>query len=153
MGTEIERKFLVKGDGWRGGAGVLYRQGYLSRAPRCTVRARVAGGKAFLTVKGESTGAVRSEFEYPIPVADAEEMLATLSDGPVIEKHRYRIPQGELVWEVDEFLGANFGLVVAEIELPAADHPFEKPAWVGQEVTGDVRYYNSTLAQHPYTKW
>ncbi|HZW20462.1 CYTH domain-containing protein [Noviherbaspirillum sp.] len=154
MGVEIERKFLVRGDGWRAlGEGVLLRQGYLSSAPERTVRVRVEGGAAMLTIKGRSTGATRSEWEYPIPIPDAQALLDALCERPLIEKKRYRIPFDGMVWEVDEFLGENAGLVVAEIELSAEDQAFSKPDWVGEEVTHDPRYFNSSLIRNPYSRW
>jgi adenylate cyclase len=152
MATEIERKFLVKGTPWRQGAGTRYSQGYLSREKERTVRVRVAGEKAFLTIKGLSRGASRAEFEYGIPVADAEQLLK-LCDGPIIEKNRYVIEHAGATWEVDEFLGDNIGLVVAEIELKSEDQQFERPSWVGAEVTHEQRYFNSSLVTHPYAKW
>jgi CYTH domain-containing protein len=152
MGIEIERKFLVVGDGWRQGAGVPYAQGYLSRAPERTVRVRVAGERGFLTVKGISKGATRSEFEYEIPRADAEQLLQ-LSDGPVIRKVRRVVEHQGAQWEVDEFFGDNAGLVVAELELDAEDQPYAKPDWLGREVTDDPRYYNANLATNPYRNW
>ena len=153
MGTEIERKFLLSGPEWKAGAvGTAYRQGYLSREPGRTVRVRVAGAQAFLTVKGPNKGFTRAEFEYPVPVADAEQMLG-LCDGPLVEKIRYKITVGRTLWEVDEFLGQNAGLVVAEVELPAENAPFDRPGWVGAEVTDDPRYANSRLAVHPYLSW
>ena len=152
MGIEIERKFLVRSDAWRHGEGRYLCQAYLNRDPARTVRVRIDGEQAFLTVKGRSVGASRSEFEYAIPVADAQALLA-LADGPAIEKRRHRVPMGELVWEVDEFLGANAPLVVAEIELPSEDHPFTQPDWVGEEVTQDPRYFNSALAARPFSSW
>src|SRR6266481_9566789 len=122
MGTEIERKFLVKGDSWRGqDSGKRYRQGYLSTVKERTVRVRTAGDKGVITVKGISVGATRSEFEYEIPVADANEMLDRLCERPLIEKTRYRIPGEGVVWEVDEFAGENRGLIVAEVELQSED--------------------------------
>lgn len=154
MGTEIERKFLLKGDAWRAlGKGVAYRQGYLNSAKERTVRIRTIADQAFLTIKGVSVGATRAEYEYPIPLADCNAMLDTLAERPLIEKHRYKIPHGGLVWEVDEFSGDNRGLVVAEVELESEDQAFEKPAWVGAEVTGDPRYFNANLIKHPYTRW
>ncbi len=152
MGVEIERKFLVRGDGWRQGEGRYLCQAYLNRDPARTVRVRIDGEQAFLTIKGRSVGATRSEFEYAIPVADAQALLA-LADGPAVEKRRHLVPMGELVWEIDEFLGANAPLVVAEIELPREDQPFERPAWVGEEVTQDPRYFNSALAARPFSTW
>ena len=154
MGREIERKFLVKGDGWRGAAeGVRYRQGYLTRERGRTVRVRLAGERGYLTVKGMTTGISRPEYEYEIPARDAAEMLDTLALRPLIEKIRYRIPFAGRTWEVDEFLGDNEGLVVAEIELPEPDAPFEKPAWAGEEVSSDERYFNSSLSRCPYRAW
>ena len=152
VAVEIERKFLVSGDAWRNGSGVLYRQGYLNRDKARTVRVRIAGDAAFLTIKGQSVGASRAEFEYPIPVADAQALLA-LCDGPLIEKTRYLVPHAGHQWEVDEFAGDNAGLVVAELELVSEDEAFESPAWLGEEVTHDARYFNSNLATQPYASW
>lgn len=152
MGIEIERKFLVAGTTWRHGAGVRFSQGYLNRDKERTVRVRLAGEKAFLTVKGLSIGASRAEFEYEIPVSDAEQLLK-LSDGPVIEKIRRVIQLENVTWEVDEFLGENAGLVVAEIELQSEDQAFAKPEWIGEEVTSDARYFNSSLATQPFSSW
>jgi adenylate cyclase len=152
VAVEIERKFLVRGDGWRKGAGVRIRQGYLNRDKERTVRVRIAGDKAFLTVKGVSTGSSRREYEYAIPVADAEELLK-ICDGAILEKIRRTLDWKGLVWEVDEFLGANEGLIVAEVELETEDQPFERPEWLGAEVTGDPRYFNSNLCAHPYASW
>jgi len=154
MGVEIERKFLLANDGWRGqGTPVLMRQGYLVADPVRTVRVRIEGDQGVLTIKSKSEGASRGEWEYPIPVADAAELLDRLCDGGLVEKVRHRIPLGGHVWEVDEFQGRNAGLVVAEIELGSEDEAFEKPDWIGQEVTGDVRYYNSQLMRKPYRDW
>lgn len=152
MGIEIERKFLVKGTAWRQGAGVRFSQGYLNRDKERTVRVRLAGEKAFLTIKGVSVGASRAEFEYEIPIADAEQLLK-LSDGPVIEKIRRVIQFEGNTWEVDEFLGENAGLVVAEIELQSEGQAFTKPEWLGEEVTHDSRYFNSSLSKHPFIRW
>ncbi|WP_448563384.1 CYTH domain-containing protein [Trichothermofontia sp.] len=154
MAIEIERKFLVQGDAWRSLAvGVLYQQGYISRGNGRTVRVRRAGEQAYLTIKGPSIGISRSEFEYEIPVADAEIMLTTLCDRPLIEKKRYRIPINDLVWEVDEFLGDNQGLILAEVELQQADQRIPLPTWIGPEVSGDPRYFNANLVAHPFTQW
>jgi adenylate cyclase len=154
MGTEIERKFLVVGDAWRALAKpVHYRQGYLSTAKDRTVRVRRNGDRGALTVKGASAGATRQEYEYEIPPDDADEMIDRLCEQPVIEKNRYRIPIGEVVWEVDEFLGANRGLVVAEVELTSEDQDFDKPDWIGKEVTGDPKYFNSNLVVRPFSAW
>lgn len=154
MAKEIERKFLVADDSWRiNHAGKPYRQGYLSTAKERTVRVRTAGEKAFLTVKGPNSGAARSEYEYQIPLADANEMLDHLCERPLIEKTRYRIPYENLVWELDEFSGENRGLVVAEIELKDENQRFSCPPWLGREVTDDPRFYNVNLVSNPYSKW
>jgi len=154
MGVEIERKFLLQGDAWRGlGQAVLLRQGYLSSARERVVRVRIEGQQAMLTIKGANVGATRGEWEYPIPLADAAELLDGLCEQPLIEKYRHRIEHAGMVWEVDEFLGANAGLIVAEIELASEDQPFEKPDWVGAEVSGDARYYNANLIRHPFSQW
>ena len=156
MAKEIERKFLVTGDAWRSGVtGVPYRQGYLGAGAdaRCTVRARIAGERAFLTVKGRAAGGSRDEYEYPIPVADAEEMLERLCPGGLIEKFRYRVPFAGHTWEVDEFSGENAPLVVAEVELVRIDAEVTLPSWVGREVTYDPRYTNAALARFPYSRW
>jgi CYTH domain-containing protein len=153
MALETERKFLVNSEAWRRmGDAVPYAQGYLSRGSGRTVRVRIAGQEAFLTIKGPVIGITRQEFEYPIPVGDARSMLA-LCDGPVIEKTRTTIAIGSHVWEVDEFAGDNAGLIVAEVELNHPSEHVEKPEWVGSEVTGDPRYYNSNLTVHPYKEW
>lgn len=152
MATEIERKFLVVGTEWRTGAGTRICQGYLNRDMDRTVRVRLAGERAYLTVKGPTRGATRAEFEYEIPVADAEQLL-TLCEGPVIEKVRWLVLHGEHTWEVDEFQGVNAGLVVAEIELTSEDESFSKPRWLGREVSADSRYFNSQLATNPYCNW
>ncbi|MGK5064339.1 CYTH domain-containing protein [Janthinobacterium sp. LB3P112] len=154
MGIEIERKFLLAGDAWRGlGQPVLLRQGYLSSARERVVRVRIEGEQAMLTIKGANVGATRGEWEYPIPLADAAELLDGLCEQPLIEKYRHRIEHAGMVWEVDEFLGANAGLVVAEIELASEDQPFDKPDWIGAEVSGDARYYNANLIRHPFSQW
>jgi adenylate cyclase len=152
MATEIERKFLITGEGWRQSNSVRLSQGYLNRDKHRTVRIRIAGDKAFLTVKSVTQGATRAEFEYGIPVADAREMLR-FSDGPCIEKNRHTIAHDGFKWEIDEFLGENTGLIMAEIELTSEDQAFTRPAWLGREVTHDSRYYNSNLAAHPYSQW
>jgi adenylate cyclase len=153
MGVEIERKFLVTGTAWKAlAAGVHTRQGYLSIARHRTVRVRIAGDRGFLTIKGKTQGLSRAEFEYAIPVEDAAAML-DLCDKPLIEKTRYRVPFGAHTWEVDEFHGANAGLVVAEVELGSADEEPALPPWVGREVSGDARYYNANLVKRPFTTW
>jgi len=155
MALEIERKFLVRSDAWRAEvqSRELLRQGYLSSGSRCSIRARIAGEQAWLNLKAKRSGMTRLEFEYPIPLADADEILRELCDGPLLEKYRHLIACGPYVWEVDEFLGDNAGLIVAEIELPDEAAPFERPDWLGAEVTEDQRYYNFNLASHPYTQW
>jgi adenylate cyclase len=156
MPREIERKFLVAGESWRAGAhGVLYRQGYLGAGDRaaCTVRVRVAGERAWLTIKGPSAGGARDEYEYPVPVADAEEMLSRLCTGGRVEKLRHRVPYAGRTWEVDEFTGENAPLVVAEVELDSVDAEVSLPPWVGREVTEDPRYTNAALALRPYSRW
>ena len=154
VGEEIERKFLVSGEAWRETAeGMRYRQGFLSTEPERTVRVRVAGSRGSITVKGKNVGARRAEFEYEIPVADAERMLDTLCQRPLIEKVRYTLAAGPHTWEIDVFEGSNAGLVVAEIELSSEDEAFEKPEWVGDEVTDDPRYFNSNLVANPYGTW
>ncbi len=154
MGKEIERKFLVQSDEWKKLAkGTTYRQGYLNSMKERTVRVRTIDDKGYLTIKGMTVGATRAEYEYEIPGKEADEMLTNLCEKPLIEKRRYKIPQGNLTWEVDEFLGDNEGLTVAEIELPSEDTAFDKPAWIGKEVTGDPKYFNSNLTKNPYKNW
>lgn len=154
MGTEIERKFLLRDESWRAGAnGTMYRQGYLNSAKERTVRVRTVGDKAFLTIKGVTVGATRAEYEYPIPFDDCNAMLDTLAEKPLIEKKRYKIRRGDLVWEIDEFFGDNKGLIVAEVELQSEGQVFDKPVWLGEEVSGDPRYFNSNLIKHPFTRW
>lgn len=147
MAKEIERKYLVNSGEYRQMAKSSRKivQAYLNRDPRSTVRVRIADEKAWLTVKGLNEGAVRDEWEYEIPVADARHMIERCANGTVIEKTRWLVDFGGFCWEVDEFGGSHAGLVVAEIELPEADTQFELPPFVGEEVTGDVRYYNSSL--------
>ncbi|MFM6193514.1 MAG: CYTH domain-containing protein [Planktothrix sp.] len=151
MATEIERKFLVKGDGWRSlGVGEIYRQGYIANNNGRTVRVRVVGEQGYLTIKGSTTGMKRAEFEYKIPVEDAQELLETLCDRPLIEKTRYKILMGDLTWEVDEFWGENQGLILAEVELETEYQNIDIPDWIGEEVTSDPRYYNSNLVKNPF---
>ena len=154
MGTEIERKFLLIGDSWRSLAtGTKYRQGYLNSTKERVVRVRTIDDDGFLTIKGITTGATRVEYEYKIPKKDATEMLDELCEKPIIEKNRYKIDFDGFIWEVDEFFGENQGLIVAEVELESEDQAFEKPEWIGDEVTGDPKYFNSNLIVNPYTKW
>ncbi len=152
MAREIERKFLIKGSVWRRAGATRLRQGYLSSVQERTVRVRTVGDHAYLTIKGIAVGATRLEFEYEIPCEDAKELL-NICEMPLIEKDRYRVEEGGVVWEIDEFFGENEGLVIAEVELDSEDQPFTKPDWVGEEVTGDPRYFNSNLIKKPYTKW
>jgi adenylate cyclase len=153
MGTEIERKFLVVGDGWRAGAsGTSYIQGYLSRDVARIVRVRKAGPSAYLTIKGIAEGSSRPEFEYSIPLSDARQLMG-LCLLPLVEKTRYVLKYSGKRWEVDEFHGDNRGLILAEIELSREGEPIEIPPWIGQEVSGDPRYFNSYLSEHPYTQW
>lgn len=154
MGMEIERKFLVNGDGWKQGVtGKQYRQGYLSSQPDRTVRVRTVEDQGYLTIKGKTTGASRSEYEYPIPYQDAVAMLDQLCEKPIIEKVRYRIPYEGLLWEIDEFQGENLGLVVAEVELTDENQAIHLPPWVGKEVTTEAKYYNANLFKHPFSRW
>jgi len=151
MASEIERKFLVRGDAWRPGPeGVLQRQGYLS-VEDPTVRVRIAGARATLTVKGAQKGLTRPEFEYEVPLADAEEMLLLCAFA--VEKTRHVREFGGRRWEIDEFHGANEGLVIAEIELEREDESFALPLWLGAEVSRDPRYRVSSLARTPFGKW
>lgn len=154
MAFEIERKFLLTGEDWRGLAkGEYYCQGYLCANKERTVRVRIAADQAWLTIKGASSGASRLEFEYPLPLEDARTLLDKLAQKPLVEKIRYRIPYEGFMWEVDEFLGLNKGLFLAEVELSHEEQIFAKPSWVGNEVTEDPRYYNACLARHPYSTW
>ena len=154
MGREIERKFLVRSDAWKSevSAARFLRQGYLAIDGGNNVRVRTDGGRAWLTIKGRGEGITRPEFEYEIPAADAAPLLA-LCHGRVVEKTRHLVSAGERMWEIDEFLAENSGLVVAEIELPEEGATFARPAWLGAEVTRDPRYLNSSLAVHPYARW
>ncbi len=153
MGVEIERKFRVVSDRWRDLApGELYRQGYIPTL-ESTVRIRVVGDRGFITIKGITQGISRAEFEYEIPLNDATQMLDSLCKPPLIEKYRHKIELNGLVWEVDEFLGENRGLTIAEVELQSADQVIELPGWVGEDVSHDPRYYNSNLTKHPFTTW
>jgi adenylate cyclase len=146
MGIEIERKFLVVSDAWRAQAyAVRIVQGYLSRAKERVVRVRTANLAGVLTIKGISQGYARTEFEYPIPIDDARQMLRELCIEPLIDKTRYFVPHKELIWHIDEFHSPQRGLIIAEIEIPTADYAFEKPNWTGEEVTGEARYYNQNM--------
>ncbi|MRR55371.1 MAG: CYTH domain-containing protein [Deltaproteobacteria bacterium] len=154
MAREIERKFLVKNDSWKNGCpGLPCRQGYLVTGEDITVRVRILGDQGYLTVKGRTEGISRDEFEYRIPVADAEAMLGSMSRGGTVEKIRYHVDVKGFTWDVDEFLGGNKGLVLAEVELEDEEQQPEFPDWLGQEVTGEVRYYNAYLAGNPFSTW
>jgi len=154
MGIEIERKFLVRKELWvPPDAGIKVRQGFLSLDPERTVRVRLAGNEGFLTIKGVSVGAARAEYEYPLPVRDAGELLERLCHRPLIEKTRYLVKAGRHLWEVDEFFGENAGLLLAEVELADLDEEVELPGWVGREVTDDPRYFNAALIRHPFREW
>ena len=160
MAIEIERKFLVINDSWRAAAdaGLQLKQGYLSRvtgsdAVRSSVRIRTDGVQAFLNIKSATLGIRRQEYEYPLPLVDAEEMLANLCISAVVEKTRYHVQVSAHLWEIDVFAGANAGLIVAEIELNDESEDFERPAWLGAEVSADPRYYNVCLADRPYCSW
>ncbi len=155
MGIEIERKFLVKNTGWQdeSDAGQELVQGYMVGGVKSSVRVRIEGDRAFLNIKSATLGVTRMEYEYPIPVSDAREMLVNLCDKPLIEKNRYLVHKNGLVWEIDVFKGDNAGLVVAEVELQSQDQTFEKPEWLGEEVSHDPRYYNVNLTKHPFKDW
>ncbi|QHI68613.1 CYTH domain-containing protein [Tichowtungia aerotolerans] len=156
MKMEIERKFLVKNDSWRQlvGTGLLCEQGYLSSSiDEATVRVRRMGNQGFLTLKGPTEGVSRLEMEYPIPVEDAETMLRMLCNGRTVSKVRYRFFCEGFTWEVDEFSGMNEGLVLAEIELENEEQSFDRPGWLGQEVSHDSRYFNAALAHQPFKSW
>jgi adenylate cyclase len=153
MALEIERKYLLVSDEWRSqGLGKMIRQGYLSREPERTVRVRICDEQAYMTVKGLAHGITRVEIEFAISLDHANELMS-LCLQPLIEKTRYEIWHAGMKWEVDEFHGANAGLIVAEIELPSEETTFEKPVWCGKEVSQDFRYANSYLSQHPYAAW
>ncbi|GAB7127948.1 CYTH domain-containing protein [Silvimonas sp. JCM 19000] len=153
MGQEIERKFLLQADDWRQEVSRSQQiaQGYLNADPARTVRARIKGDAAFITIKGKNEGIARAEFEYAIPLEDARDLLKLCPN--VLDKTRHEVHRDGFVWEIDEFHGDNAGLIVAEIELPAVDTPFAKPDWLGAEVSGDPRYYNSALSTLPYCRW
>ena len=155
MAREIERKFLVQRDAWMPdpSRATRIRQGYLSTDPARVVRVRTRGSKGYLTIKGPTLGIQRTELEYPIPLADADLMLDHFCVRPLVEKVRYVERVGPRTWEIDVFEGENDGLMLAEVELPSADTPFERPAWAGDDVSDDPRYFNSNLAQHPYSEW
>ncbi|HEY6298281.1 MAG TPA: CYTH domain-containing protein [Candidatus Binatus sp.] len=154
MAKEIERKFLVHPRKWSDlGAGLVIRQGYLCASKQSSVRVRTYGDKAYVTIKGATADIARDEYEYEIPLKDANEILVNLSEHPPIEKMRYRIVFKGHTWEVDEFTGANRGLTVAEVELKDAKEQVELPDWIDREVSGDPRYFNSNLSIKPFSSW
>ena len=155
MGVEIEKKFLVTGDHWRTHAETCENviQGYLNTDQQSSIRVRLSGDKANLNIKSATLGITRTEFDYPIPPAEAKEILEHLCTKPLIEKKRYHVPYGDHLWEIDVFSGENEGLVVAEIELAHINEEFIRPDWLGPEVSDDPRYYNVCLVKHPYKKW
>lgn len=155
MPVEIERKFLLANADWRDQVSRYYRirQGYLGKIDKASVRVRIQDDRANLNIKSATLGMRRMEYEYEIPLAEAEEMLEHLSGKPQIDKTRYIVEQAGHTWEIDEFYGDNEGLLVAEVELSSEDETFEKPAWLGEEVTEDPRYYNVNLAKHPFKDW
>lgn len=152
MGQEIERKFRIQCQKVPRGEGIPIKQGYLPSAGVCEVRVRVAGDKAFLTLKSKNEGTTRREFEYPLPVSDAKQILSAFC-ATFVEKIRYKVEHGGHTWDVDIFQGDNEGLALAEIELQCETETFQKPGWVDEEVTGDIRFYNAHLAAHPFKQW
>ncbi len=155
MGIEIEKKFLLRNDAWRteADAGTAFRQGYLVGSDKASVRVRIEGDNANINIKSATLGITRQEFEYPIPLEDAQNLLENLCEKPLIEKTRYHVRHTGHVWEIDVFEGENAGLVVAEIELDDEDEAFARPDWLGEEVSGDPRYYNVSLVKHPFCDW
>lgn len=155
MALEIERKYLVINDKWKDNilSESVLKQGYIANQPNATVRVRIADGAAYLNIKSATKGISRAEFEYQIPLADAEQILEQVAEQPFIDKTRYKVQWGEHVWDLDLFAGDNQGLVMAEVELDSEDETFELPPWAGQEVSGDPRYYNASLVKHPYSEW
>lgn len=154
MAVEIEKKFLLIDERWKkDSTAEIYYQGYISSGTGKTVRVRIAGEKAFLTIKGKHSGISRMEFEYEIPMDDAKALLAEICEQPIIHKKRYRVKYGGFLWEIDEFYGENQGLVLAEIELEDENQEFPLPEWLGREVSHDGRYYNASLRLNPYSKW
>lgn len=155
MAIEIEHKFLLASDAWREQVShsVIYKQGYLSSQPTSSIRVRISDNQAWLNIKSATIGTQRHEYEYEIPLTDAQEILDNLCLKPVIEKTRHFVMHNNHQWEIDEFDGENAGLIVAEIELDSADETFAKPDWIGADVTQDMRYYNNNLAREPYSQW
>ena len=155
MVLEIEKKFLLRSGSWKteSDGGVLYTQGYLAMTPDCIIRVRLEGKRAKLGIKKKISAMVRKEFEYDIPVDDARDLLASCTTHPPVEKIRYTIPYKGHTWEIDEFKGSNEGLVIAEVELTREEEPFERPDWLGDEVTEDERYLNVNLCLKPFKTW
>ena len=155
MALEIEHKFLLLNDEWRDEVkhSVHYKQGYLSSSPMGSVRVRISATQAWLNIKSATLGSHRQEFEYEIPLQDANIILDDLCHKPLIEKIRHFVYQDQYVWEIDEFMGDNDGLIVAEVELSQIGESFPKPSWIGEEVTHDLRYYNNSLCKNPYVNW
>lgn len=155
MATEIERKFLVTNDSWKeeSTSSEEYIQGYLATERSCSIRIRIKKDRASLNIKSATLGISRNEYDYPIPLSEAREILQDLCIRPLLKKTRFLVPHGDHVWEIDVFEGDNEGLVVAEIELATPDEPFSRPGWLGEEVSDDPRYYNVCLVDHPYSKW
>lgn len=155
MGIEIERKFLLASADWRAEVSDSHRlvQGYLARGIETAIRVRIQGATAKLNIKHTHDGVSRREYEYELPLEDAHELLEHVALRPLIDKTRHHVRRGDHLWEIDEFHGENAGLIVAEIELTDADETFERPNWLGKEVSDDMRYYNSSLSEHPYSKW
>jgi adenylate cyclase len=155
MAIEVEHKFLLANDDWRNAVtrSVDYRQGYLSSTAASSIRVRISDNQAWLNIKSATIGNWRNEYEYEIPLQDATEIIDNLCRKPLIEKTRHFVEHAQHCWEIDEFKGANEGLIVAEIELSATDEKFTKPPWIGQEVTDDSRYYNNNLSSQPFSTW
>ncbi|WP_411727695.1 CYTH domain-containing protein [Methyloglobulus sp.] len=155
MAIEIEHKFLLTNDDWRGHVqkSIKYKQGYLNSQPSSSIRIRIADNQGWLNIKSATVGTERLEFEYEIPLSDADEIINTLCCKPLIEKTRHFVPNDHNMWEIDEFEGDNKDLIIAEIELPEIGKTFLKPPWLGAEVTHDLRYYNNNLVANPYKKW
>jgi len=155
MALEVEHKFLLANDGWRNEIdhSVHYKQGYLSSSPLSSVRVRISDTHAWLNIKSATIGTHRQEFEYEIPLSDANDILEALCHKPLVEKMRHFVRHEGHVWEIDEFMGDNAGLIVAEVELSQIGESFAKPDWIGEEVTSDLRYYNNNLTKNPYKNW
>ena len=155
MALEIEHKFLLANDNWRQEVTrtAFFRQGYLTSESSSSIRVRICNNQAWLNIKSATVGTHRLEFEYEIPLADANKIITSLCRKPVVEKNRHYVTFGQHTWEIDEFEGDNAGLIVAEIELSGIGENFERPDWIGEEVTFDVRYYNNNLVLNPYNTW